>query len=32
MVCEGLLNLFDTGSEEIIKRTKKEAAVNILFI
>lgn len=26
MVCEGLLNLFGTSSEEIIERTKKEAA------
>ncbi len=24
MVCEGLLNLFGTSSEEIIERTKKE--------
>lgn len=26
MICEGLLNLFGTSSEEIIKRTKKEEA------
>lgn len=25
MVCEGLLNMFGTSSEEIIERTKKEA-------
>lgn len=24
MICEGLLNLYDTSSEEIIERTKKE--------
>lgn len=26
MVCEGLLNLFGTSSEEIIERTRKEEA------
>lgn len=25
MVCEGLLNMFGTSSEEIIERTRKEA-------
>ena len=26
MVCEGLLNLFGTSSEEIIERTRQEAS------